>query len=262
MLALPHRRQLLTRSGPVYDPYLELLLAELGTRPPPDVRGYMNEFVIGLRTDDVWNDIDDLRVWWLDTLDNACYNWVNPTAFKASPVNSPTHVPYSGVQGDGLSSYVNLNWVPSNAVKGSLNNFGIAAYSLSAGQSAGAMFGTMTGASLLLQPRNTSDLYGHRVNHGAPSITTANADGSGFYAAERTGVNATQGYKEGSAAGSAGATTSTSLSAVTLAIGRVNGVFSSIRVGVTIVGAAPGPVKQLALRNRVRTFGQRVGAIA
>ena len=249
-----------TRRGPLYDPFLEQLLVAMGTTPPADVRGYMNECIIALRVAEVWPLLDGLRMWWLDTADNACYDWVNPTAYKASFVNSPTFTAYRGVNGDGASSWVNHNWAPTNGVKFQQDNNSLFAYALTDAQG-NAIFGTNTGGNLLLQPRNASNLFGYRVNQ-ASSTTVANTNGSGFYAAERSGASATQGYKDGVALGSAGAVTSTARSSQTMGVGRVNNTYSSVQVGASGVAAYLGPTKQLALRNAIHTFGQRVGAVA
>lgn len=249
-----------TRRGPLYDPYYEQLLVAMGTAPPADVRGYQNELIIGLRTDQVWSLLDGLRIWATDTADNQLYNWLNPTANKATLVNSPTFTAYRGMNGDGVSSWANTNWAPSNGVNFQQDSNSLFAYVLTDVQG-NAVFGTNTGGNLLLQPRNASNLFGYRVNQ-ASSTTVANTDGSGFYAAERSGVNATQGYKDGAAIGSAGAVASTARSTQTMSVGRVNTTYSSAQVAASGVGAYLGPTKQLALRNRIRTYLQRVGAVA
>lgn len=249
-----------TRRGPLYDPFYEQLLVAMGTTPPADVRGYQNELIIALRIDEVWPLLDGVRIWAADTADNSCYNWVNPTAYKATFVNSPTFTAYRGVNGDGVSSWVNTNWAPSNGVNFQQDNNSLFAYSLTDTQG-NAIFGTNGGGNLLLQPRNASNLFGYRVNQ-ASSTTVANTNGSGAYAAERNGANATQGYKDGSAIGTAGAIASTARSTQTMGVGRVNNTFSSAQVAATVAGAYLGPTKQLALRNRIRTYLQRVGAVA
>lgn len=249
-----------TRRGPLYDPALEQLLVAMGTAPPLDVRGWMNDLITGLKVDAVWDELDTFRIHALDTSDNGCYNWVKPTANKATLVNSPTFTAYRGFNGDGSTSWVNTNWAPNQGVKFTLNSASVFAYALT-NQQGNALFGTNTNATVLLQPRNASDLFGYRVNQ-ASSTTTANTDGSGAYAAERDSASTTQGYKEGSAAGSAGAVASSSLNSNTLGIGRVNSTYNSAQVAATASGAYLGPTKQLAMRNRVRTFLQRVGAVA
>lgn len=72
----------------------------------------LDTFIRSLKTDGIWNLID---VMWLPATngdsDFACYNLKDPTQFKLTKVNSPTHS-LGGFTGNGSTAYLDTGYNP------------------------------------------------------------------------------------------------------------------------------------------------------
>lgn len=164
-----------------------------------------NQFVLDLKSYGIWTLLDVLYPFATSgDSDFATLNWISPTTYQATKVNSPTFTSSVGFNGNGSTSYLNTTFAPSAGVNYTLNDASFFAYcGTDAAQDNRQLVGAwaaggVTTAAVQLNPRNATDLGGTRVNQttgGGNNSTNTNA--IGFYHITRTASNARANYKNG-----------------------------------------------------------------
>lgn len=253
---------LLTPTDTAYDTDTIALLGTMSVQPTATRAGLIDALIAGLKTDGVWSLLDLFYVLAAHDAQAARLNWLNPATFACAEVNSPTFTADQGYAGNGANSYLNTTFVPStSATKAAQNSATIFSWSrTSAVTAGGGMIGPGTGTfAMNLVPRNTGDLFAYRINQ-TTTTSVANTDGSGLFAASRSGASATQSYRNGSTIGSAGSVASAALPSVALNIGRVGGGFSSVQVAAAGLGANLNGTQHAALNTRLNTYMTAIGA--
>lgn len=175
------------------------------THPSSAQKTKQNTLIQSLKDAGIWDLLDVFYVFATDgSSDFATLNWKSPSSNQCSKVNSPTFTSNLGFSGNGTSSYLNTNWIPStNGVKYQLNN---SSYFTSVGvniQSNSATIGTLTdGASryILLNSRSTTNDYDVALNSTAIAriLTGSSLDGSGFSLVNRISSTHVNAYRNGS----------------------------------------------------------------
>jgi hypothetical protein len=70
-----------------------------------------NQFVVDLKTAGIWANLDMFYMFWNDGGSQfATLNWKSPSSFQATLINSPTFASNAGFKGNGLTSYISLNF--------------------------------------------------------------------------------------------------------------------------------------------------------
>lgn len=180
-------------------------------------------------------------------------------AFNLTAVNAPGFTVDQGFAGDGATSYLASTWAPNAGVNFTQNNAAMGFWSRTSGQQTNNALGSGTGAGYLLKSRSTSDLLNYRLNDASTQTLGAVTDGSGLVAVERTGVNATQGYRNGVAIGAAGAATSAAPSSVALNFDRANSLFSAVQGAAIFAGASLGAAGQASLYAALQATMNAIG---
>jgi hypothetical protein len=98
------------------------------TLPSAGQQTLQNQLVLDLKTAGVWSKLDTFGVFATDgDSDFALIDWIRLSDYTA--VNSPTFTADKGFQGNGTSSYIDMNYNPSTqAVNLSLNNNSIGVF--------------------------------------------------------------------------------------------------------------------------------------
>lgn len=208
----------------------------------------------------IWSLLDVFYVQAAHDSAAAKLNWKGNAAYDLTAVNSPTFTVDQGFAGDGATSYLASTWAPNAGVNFTQNNAAMGFWSRTSGQQTNNAMGSGTGAGYLLKSRSTSDLLNYRLNDASTQTLGAVTDGSGLVAVERTGVNATQGYRNGVAIGAAGAATSAAPSSVALNFDRANSLFSAVQGAAIFAGASLGAAGQANLYAALQTYMTAVGA--
>lgn len=190
--------------GPVYDPDAEALWATFTNQPSTAVKAAYNDvLVVPLKEANLWDKLDILHVW--DTLDSqwARQNVLLRTS-AASLVSSPVHTPKQGIQGDGATSYVNLNYNPADGGSWRYiqNDAHIGLWSRTDLNGAVADIGARSGgtaaqACLLLR---VSSAFSPRVNLGGAPPTPSVGNSLGHFVGSRAGGDVLA-FKDGSSLG-------------------------------------------------------------
>jgi len=99
----------------LYDPDYQAVLTYATTQgytlPSLSQRALQDQVVRTLKSGSIWSELDLFYMFATDgDSDFATLNWKNPSAYKASKVNSPTFTSNIGFTGNGVNAYLNTNW--------------------------------------------------------------------------------------------------------------------------------------------------------
>jgi hypothetical protein len=125
----------------------------------------------------------------------------------------------------------------------------------------GAIGTTGTSSGAYINPRGTTDQTSGRCNDAA-GLANANTDTIGMFSVRRSGASAKQLDEEGVQTQTA-STASTAITNATIRVLHGTGAaVSAIRVGAVFWGGYLDNTKILALRNRLHTYLQAIGAVS
>jgi len=141
---------------------------------------------------------DYMRIYMGQTSESSLKNIIG-NAYHATLVNAVPFQAFAGFSGNGTSSYLRSNYVPStNAVRLAQNDASFGVYINTSALTASCQFGTadvITGDDTYINilARFTGDISYMRLNHfpGSGDLTKATTDGSGMFIAIRNGANLT-----------------------------------------------------------------------
>jgi len=194
---------LLSSGGEVYSEEYQAILdraTTLGyTHPSNAQKRLQNQLIVDLKAAGIWILLDTFYVFATDGDSNfATLNWKSPTQFRCGKVGNPTFTTNGGFTGNGTSSYLNTNWVPStNGVNYTLNLSSLGLYS----ESSSCVIGARNGDSqrIFLNTFDGSSLLSYSIN--SLVSTLGNSAGAGFYNMNRTSSTSMRTYKNGSSLG-------------------------------------------------------------
>jgi hypothetical protein len=226
------------RFGFPYEPESIAIFAAM-TTPPSDTRkGDINTCVLALKAAGAWTRLEFL--WMLAAADQQAgfINWITPANSLTETEAGGTFTADRGYNSNGAASgYLTGPTQYFNMTKYGQNDGHVAIWSRTVGQQANATMGCASVATVLLRPRNTSDQAGWRVNNTAATSAVANADGTGFFMADRIAAGTEVLHRNGAQIGTA-ATASNTRPAATPSIGRSNAAYSTVQVACAAVGAS------------------------
>lgn len=186
-----------------YDPDYNAVLVQaiaLGyTIPGASERATQNQMVLDMKAAGIWSELDIFYPM-LTNIDFATLNWIAPTLFQLTLVNSPTYSTATGFQGNGTTSYLTTGWAPDgDGVNYTLDDAAIGGLNTNDLNNNSVLYGTYQGVnvnSAYLQPRSAGNLIARTNQNG--STTVANANSIGRYHQQRTGPAAVEVFKDGS----------------------------------------------------------------
>lgn len=197
----------ITSSSPYTTEYQAILdrATTLGYKhPTPQEKIWQNQLVYDLKSVNIWNDFDVFYNFWVHDSDFATINWKTPTSNQITKVNNPTFTKHSGFRGNGTSSYLNTNWIPSGGTSFTLNSAGGGAYIGTTGNTGGTIFGCRNATQsnqFFLQPytANAGNEFRYGVNNTSTDSTNTNNTSSiiGVWHIKRTGASALAAHRNG-----------------------------------------------------------------
>lgn len=251
---------LLQGGGASFSSAANALFAAMTVQPNAARKALINSTIVAWQASGVWDLADLIVVLAAHDEQAALLNWKNPATFIPVVVNSPVFTIDRGELTDGATSYVDLSWARTQGINFQQNAATFAFGTRTSAQSAVGVAGTATGTGLLITPRTTLDQLSYRVNQATATAATTISDGSGFTAATRTGATATQGYKDGTVFGAAGAVASGALTSVNINLGRANGNFAAVEFTDVILAGALNATQHAAYASARLAYMQGVGA--
>lgn len=182
----------------VYDPDAQLYFDELTGIISNGFKMAINDFVIQLKADGDWAELDRLWIHATENQQNARISLVNPTSTAITEVNTPTWVASKGYAGNASNMYLNTNYTPlSDGVKYTLNSASYFCYFNQVNDATGSFY-SMGGYSGTSQSDLTysTTFIGASVNAGS-SAGAAPFGNKGLFHMKRTASNIVTGYTNG-----------------------------------------------------------------
>lgn len=96
-----------------YDPDARVYFNHLVGRPSEAFKSAINTFILSLKSDGNWTEIDRLWLHATEQQQHARVSIVNPASTKITEVNSPTWAAGHGYTGNGTNMYLNFNYNPA-----------------------------------------------------------------------------------------------------------------------------------------------------
>lgn len=234
-------------------------LARTSGLDTPHTNAYKT-LINGLVTDGIFAKQDAIYIFATDTTTNALLSLVSAT-YNATETNAPTFTADAGYTG-ASTKYITTNFNPTTAgsPKYTQNSASAWVWSNTSASQATAAWGADTGSGVhYIYPRSTGDVSYYGPNDGA-YITTANADGKGLYAANRTASNAWQSYKNGSA-GTGGTTASAAPQNLNFTFLKGDNLYWTGQAMAGGFGQSLNATEHANLYARVHTFLQTIAGI-
>jgi len=193
---------------PEYQAILNYATSQGYTLPSAGNQSQQNSLVAALKDAGIWAELDVFYCFATDgDADFSFINWINPGTFNGLPVGPITKTLNVGINGNGLSSYLDTQWIPLNGIKYQLDNASLFIYCNNSEQSTGVIAGTAdansTDNSIRINPRNTSDSLSYNVNCSTARTLTI-IDGSGLWHLQRTLINSMSLFRNGISENTAG----------------------------------------------------------
>jgi len=244
-----------------YDAASEAIFAAF-TTPPNDTRkGLIDAVVVALKAASLWAKIDVLYLLAAADAQAAKVNWKAPGTADSTEVNAPTFTADRGFTG-ASTKYLDTNYNPSS-FSGRVyaqNSASAFAFSVTNSSVDAGMIGN-TGGTIILFPRNTSNLAQGRLNINSTTTSVASTDSIGLWGANRTTSTAQQLYKNGSSVATAAGTSAAVFNGnAQLMKSGASPVYWTGQLGCAGLGSSLTAGEHLDLYNAINPYLVGVGA--
>ncbi|MPT47041.1 MAG: hypothetical protein E2598_01310 [Sphingobium sp.] len=234
----------------------EALVARFSVQPDTIRKALIDSFVGSLKAADIWDRLDLLYVPAAHDEQAARQNWVGGTFPLVDGGGTPQFFADRGFFVDGADDYLDTGYRPSTGVKFTRNDASYGYFARNSGIQANgtANFSTLSGNSVGLSPRSSSNVSAARLNSSAAVNGGPSTDGYGFWAVSRSDAANIDLYKNGALLVSAAAA-STAPAAQYLTLGRGAGSnYSQNQLGIVFAGASLTAAQMTAFYSAVSAY--------
>lgn len=220
------------RRGGSVDPDVQAIYNAFTTPPADDIKAFISDTVLALKTAGLWPIIDVLVVTAAADSQAQTINWKSPGTYNLTLVNSPSFASFKGFSPDGTTSYGDTGFNPNTAVGANFTmESGTIAVRVDTGQAGNNSVIEMGNGNpgSVLQFRNGGNRGTGRINNNTVILTDTSFVSSGFMVVTRSAVATSRLYRALLGVANDNTNPSTSL-------GQGN-----FMVGGNIVGGVPTP---------------------
>lgn len=250
-------------SGNSYSPAAQAYFNALATQPSPAQKARMDTYLFKpLVSAGIFTELDRLFVYATEIQSNGLTSLVNPTSTAAAEVNSPAWVQYQGYTGNGTTSYVNTNYVPSTGVKFVRDSASMGLYLRTNTAASSNDFGCLATREDIIIPRfGDGNLY-YRLND-ATYTAHANSRSDGLISIARTASNAREAFRNGVSIGTSTTASTGAPPAIAMYIGARNNsgtadTFSTRQFSSCFMGS--GTFNHLTVFNIIQAYMTQIGS--
>lgn len=178
--------------------YMEGLTTPLSSGQKTKLNDFIQALKTGLNINALSDAFDVMYIYANETAESSLRNLVK-RAHDATAVNSPQFTALEGFTGNGISSYLNLNYNPSaHSIRFTLNNNAIGVYSRSDTNNSSAACGGYDEANSCYLILRNQDRFQARINNpDSTRLDQATLDSLGMHIGTRNSnlVSSYRGYK-------------------------------------------------------------------
>lgn len=184
------------------------LIDRMTVKPPPGRAALIDQTIRRLKSHGIWQKLDVLWVMAAHDSQAARLNWKGNSSFDLTAVNSPTFTADRGYAGNGSTSYLNTNWVPSSSAVRYVQNDAMVFQYLNAGDDTVSDARVPTGTfgatgDVYVLPRAPAGGTRHRLNATGSQNVGSVSTGMGFTCGQRTSSTANEIFRNGASLGTA-----------------------------------------------------------
>lgn len=240
---------------PVFDPDAVLYFNQLTGTVPDAFKISVNNLIISLKSGGNFSEMDRFWIHATPNQQNARISVVNPTSTAITEVNGPTWTQYVGYTGNGITNYLDTNFIQNLAIKYTQNSASFGNYCLGAASSIGIIMGT--GPAYSYPQYLGGNLI---IKTNGLEISSAVVNARGFSCGVRTGVNSQGIYRNGLQLAT-GVDSSVILTSNNWAILAFRDLtvsdFSAQTVSISFIGSSA--INQASLYASVQAFATEIG---
>lgn len=227
--------------------------------PPSQDRAVVIDRLIGTLVDaDIWSRLDTFLILAAHAPKVALLNWTGRRD-GAIGGGAPVFVTDRGYWCDGLDDWVDTGMVPAAGNQFQRNSAMIGGWTRKDARNPAAPIGTITGSSLLINPRNTSNGSTGRLN-GSTLVNGGTVDsGYGFTAIDRSTSSRLRQIVSGRVAGSNGSATSAAPASATIGLGLTNDTYAEGQFCAFVAGGTLSDAQHQTLATALATYMRDVG---
>jgi hypothetical protein len=244
-----------------YTSEAQALFTAMSSEPDATRKGVINTCIAALKTAGVWTKCDRIYVFAAHDAQAARLDWKTPGTDTLTVSGAPVFTTDQGYQGDAVSGYLYGATNFSAFTQFTQNSAHISVWNRSDVTSTKSLFGTLTLATTVANPKTGVPGFIYRVNQNSGTEHTGLAGYTGHMLAVRTGASATTAYRNGSSVGT-GSVASVAPSADPLGVFRAaNTQFNGEQQAALIsIGAALNATEASDFYTAVQTYMTAVGA--
>lgn len=249
--------------GSRYDPATIVLLRAMTVRPSNSRAFLIDKTIRALKSTGIWAQLDLLYLLAAHDAQAAKLNWVSPASFVAASVNSPAFVADRGFTGDGATSRLRTQFVPStSAQKMAQDNESVWVWVATNVSENGNDAGGVTAPFSLVGSRRLDQSGAIRIGIGGAGASNGSVQASsvGFSGGSRASATVQKAWKNGVQSGSDGAVNSTGLNANEQWMCAANSTtsFSTKQISAAAWGSSLSG-KELSFYQTILAYMQGVG---
>lgn len=256
------RKLLLFGRGDAYDPSASALFARMTTQPSGARKTIINNLIVGLKADGIWSLLDVFVVPAAHDSQAGLLNWIS-TSFNGTAVNSPTFTADRGFTGDGISMYINSNWIPAtNGVNFVQNDASFGCYLRTDVNALQRDMGCVNGTSFMNITGRTTGNYNLAVNSNS-SANSATANSLGFFSGTRVDAANFKHWKNGVELQNNVIASTAPVSVRSMFVLALNSAGSPLNPSTrqsAMYFTGAGSINQLTLFNHIETYMDAIGA--
>lgn len=249
------------RPDPVLRSQTRSLIARMAPAPSPTRAVQIDRLVGSLVDADIWNRLDTLLLFAAHSAQAALLNWTGQRD-GAVGGGAPVFVPDRGYWCDGFDDWIDSGLTPATARLFQRNAAMVAAWTRKDARNPASPIGTVTGTSVSLNPRSSTNNSAGRLNGSALVGGGAVDTGYGFTAVDRNSSTRLRQFINGRLAGINTAAASATPSSATIGLGLANDLYAEGQFCAFVAGETLSDSQHPLLATAIATYLRDVGVTA
>ncbi|KQN76168.1 hypothetical protein [Sphingomonas sp. Leaf62] len=246
------------RATPAWRGATRDLIARMDPPPSFDRMVQIDRLIGALIDADIWSRLDTVLILAAHGPKAALLNWTGRRD-AAIGGGAPVFVPDRGYWCDGLDDWIDTALSPVSGTQFQRNAAMVGAWTRKDARNPAAPIGTITGSSLLINPRNVGNASTGRLN-GTTLVAGGTVEtGYGFTAIDRSSSSRLRQIINGRVTGSTSSAPSTAPASATIGLGLTNDIYSEGQFCAFVAGGTLSDAQHQMLAAALASYMRDVG---